>query len=205
MWVKGKVFDAKTKDGLPSSVQLTDIHTRQIISNVQTDEDGNYLTTLPVGKDYAFDVNRKGYLFFSENYNLSDTTNDSAFTANIPLQPLEGGASVILKNIFFDTKQTTLKPESVTELDKVVQLMNDNPSLKILITGYTDNVGSEADNLKLSTDRALSVIHYLLSSRQIAKERLQYKGFGEAKPIADNSTEQGRAMNRRTELSVISN
>ena len=205
LWVKGKVFDAKTKEGLPSSVQLTDTSTRQTISNVQTDEDGNYLTTLPVGKDYAFDVNRKGYLFFSANYNLSGTPNDSAFTADIPLQPLEAGASVILKNIFFDTKQTTLKPGSITELDKVIQLMSDNPNLKILISGYTDNIGQDADNLRLSADRALAVVHYLLASRQIAKERLQYKGFGEANPIADNSTGQGRAMNRRTELSVISN
>jgi outer membrane protein OmpA-like peptidoglycan-associated protein len=205
LWVKGKVFDAKTKDGLPSSIELTDINSRQLISKVQTDEEGNYLTTLPVGKDYAFDVNRKGYLFYSENYNLSDNNKDSTFTADIPLQPLEAGAEVILKNIFFDTKKTELKKESITELDKVIQLINDNPNLKILISGYTDNVGSDQDNLKLSTDRALSVVNYLLSSKQIAKDRLQYKGFGAANPIADNSTDDGKAMNRRTELSVISN
>ena len=83
--------------------------------------------------------------------------------------------------------------------------MNDNPGLVILISGYTDNVGKDDDNLKLSTDRALAVVHYLLASKQVAKERLQYKGFGAAKPIADNSTDQGKAMNRRTELTVISN
>ena len=205
LWVKGKVFDAKTKDGLPSSVELTDINTRQLISKVQTDEDGNYLTTLPIGKDYAFNVSRTGYLFFSENYNLSDNKNDSVFSADIPLQPIEAGAEIVLKNIFFDTKKTDLKPASMIELDKVIQLMNDNPRLVILISGYTDNVGNDADNLKLSTDRALSVVHYLLASKQIAKERLQYKGFGASKPIADNNTEQGKALNRRTELSVISN
>jgi len=205
LWVKGKVFDTNTKQGLPSSVELTDINTRQVISNVQTDEDGNYLTTLPVGKDYAFNVNRKGYLFFSEHYNININSNDSAYTADIPLQPIEAGAEIILKNIFFDTKKSELKPASMIELDKVVQLMNDNPKLVILISGFTDNVGNDADNLKLSTERALSVVHYLLASRQIAKERLQYKGFGATKPIADNSTDQGKAMNRRTELTVISN
>jgi outer membrane protein OmpA-like peptidoglycan-associated protein/tetratricopeptide (TPR) repeat protein len=205
LWVRGKVFDAKTKNGLPSSVELTDINTRQLISKVQTDEEGDYLTTLPVGKDYAFNVNRKGYLFFSGNYSLSGNNNDSVFTADIPLQPIEAGAEIILKNIFFDTKQSDLKPGSMIELDKVIQLMNDNPRLVILISGYTDNVGSDQDNLKLSNDRALAVVHYLLSSRQIAKERLQYKGFGAAKPIADNKTEQGKALNRRTELSIISN
>jgi len=205
LWVKGKVFDTNTKQGLPSSVELTDINTRQVISNVQTDEDGNYLTTLPVGKDYAFNVNRKGYLFFSEHYNININSNDSAYTADIPLQPIEAGAEIILKNNFFDTKKSELKPASMIELDKVVQLMNDNPKLVILISGFTDNVGNDADNLKLSTERALSVVHYLLASRQIAKERLQYKGFGATKPIADNSTDQGKAMNRRTELTVISN
>lgn len=205
LWVKGKVFDTKTKLGLPSSVELTDIVSRQLISKVQTDEDGNYLTTLPVGKDYAFNVNRKGYLFFSENYDLSNNKIDSVFTADIPLQPIEPGASIVLKNIFFDSKKTDLKPESMAELNNVIKLMADNPKLKILISGHTDNIGKPQDNITLSNNRALSVIKYLLASQQIAKDRLQYKGFGETKPIAENSTEEGKAKNRRTEMSVISN
>ena len=204
LWVKGKVFDAKTNNGLPSSVELTDINSRRLISKVQTDEEGNYLTTLPVGKDYAFNVNRKGYLFFSENYNINSKS-DSVYTADIPLQPIETGASVILKNIFFDSKKIELKPESIVELTKLIQLMNDNPKLKILISGFTDNVGKPQDNLVLSNGRSLAVVNYLLASNQIAKDRIQYKGLGAAKPIADNATEEGKALNRRTELSVISN
>ncbi|MEJ7586244.1 MAG: OmpA family protein [Ferruginibacter sp.] len=205
LWVRGKVYDAKTNNGLPSSVELTDINSRQLISRVQTDEDGNYLTTLPVGKEYAFNVNRRGYLFFSENYNLNDRSIDSVFTADIPLQPIEAGAAIVLKNIFFESKKTELNPASIVELNKVIQLMNDNPTLKILITGHTDNVGKPADNLQLSNGRALAVISYLLASKQISKERLQYKGLGATKPIADNETMPGKALNRRTELSVISN
>ena len=172
---------------------------------MQTDEDGYYLTTLPVGKDYAFNVNRKGYLFFSENYDLSSNKIDSVLTADIPLQPIEPGASIVLKNIFFDSKKTDLKAESIAELNSVIQLMNDNPKLKILISGFTDNVGKPQDNITLSNNRALAVIKYLLASQQIAKDRLQYKGFGETNPIADNTTEEGKAKNRRTEMSVISN
>ena len=93
----------------------------------------------------------------------------------------------------------------MVELDDVVTLLNDNPKLKILISGYTDNVGNAADNLALSNGRALAVVKYLLASQQIAKDRLQYKGFGAAKPIAGNATENGKAQNRRTELSVTSN
>ena len=204
LWVKGKVYDAKTKNGLPSSVQLTDVVNKQPISRLQTDEDGNYLVTLPVGKDYAFNVNRKGYLFYSENFSLSKNAPDSTYQVDIPLQPIEANASIILKNVFFDTKQTQLKPESITELDNVVLLMNENPKLKIQIGGHTDNVGKPEDNLKLSLGRAVSVVNYLLG-KGIKNDRLTFKGFGETKPIADNKTEQGRSLNRRTELIVISN
>ncbi|HET7115325.1 MAG TPA: OmpA family protein [Hanamia sp.] len=204
LWAKGKVYDVKTNAGLPSTVILTDVNTRQIVSNVQTDEDGNYLVTLPIGKDYAFNVHRKGYLFYSENYDMSGTAPDSVFTADIPMEPIEANAKVILKNVFFDTKKTNLKPESIAELDNVVRLMNENPNMKIRISGYTDNIGQPADNLKLSTGRALSVVNYLLY-KGVRKDRLSYKGYGETNPIATNETEQGRALNRRTELSVVSN
>jgi outer membrane protein OmpA-like peptidoglycan-associated protein/tetratricopeptide (TPR) repeat protein len=204
LWAKGKVYDNKTKAGLPSTVVLTDVNTRQIVSKLQTDEDGNYLITLPVGKDYAFNVHRKGYLFYSQNYNMKDISSDSVFNVDIPLEPIEANAKVILKNVFFDTKKTDLKPESITELDNVVRLMNENPNMKILISGFTDNVGKPADNLKLSTGRAVAVVNYLVS-KGINNNRLSFKGFGEAKPIATNDTEEGRALNRRTELTVVSN
>lgn len=200
-WVKGKVFDNKTSKGLPSSVELIDIMGKQIISKVQTDESGNYMITLPVGKDYAFNVNRKGYLFYSENISLLNNTVDSVFEKNIPLQPIEANASIVLHNIFFDVNKWDLKPESQTELDKVVQLMNDNPSMKIQITGHTDNVGKPAENLTLSNNRAKAVVKYLVG-KGINAGRLSAKGFGETKPVAGNDTEEGRARNRRTELKV---
>ncbi|HSQ45231.1 MAG TPA: OmpA family protein [Ginsengibacter sp.] len=203
LWVKGQVYDKRTKQGLPSSVELTDINTRQLISKLQTDEEGNYLVTLPVGKDYAFNVHRKGFLFYSENYNIRATTPDSTFQADIPLQPIEANASIILKNVFFDTKRTELKPESITELDNVVRLMNENPKIKILITGYTDNVGKPSDNLALSKGRAVAVVNYLLN-KGVNNARLSFRGLGETNPVADNKTEEGRALNRRTELSIVS-
>ncbi len=203
LWVKGHVYDNKTKQGLPSSVELTDINTRTLVSKLQTDEDGNYLVTLPVGKDYAFNVKRKGYLFYSENYNISNTAPDSTFEADIPLQPIEANAHIILKNVFFDTKKTELKTESITELDNVVRFMNENPTMKILISGYTDNVGKPADNLTLSKGRAVAVVNYLVN-KGIKNERLSFKGNGETNPVADNNSESGRALNRRTELSIVS-
>lgn len=203
LWVKGKVYDKKTGQGLPSSIELTEIGTKRAVSRLQTDEEGNYLVTLPLGRDYAFNVNRKGYLFYSDNFSLKANVPDSALRIDIPLQPLEAGASIVLKNIFFDTKKWDLKTESQIELDKLVQLMTDNPTVKIEIAGHTDNVGKTADNLKLSNNRAKAVVQYLLS-KGIAAGRLSAKGFAEKKPIAPNTTDTGRAQNRRTEVKIIS-
>jgi len=202
LWVKGKVFDKKTTKGLPSAVELTDLKTKEIISKVQTDETGNYLITLPVGKDYAFNVNRRGYLFFSENFPLSQKPPDSTYHIDIPLQPLEANATVILKNIFFDVNKFELKPESQVELDNVVKLMKDNPTVKIQINGHTDNVGKSAENITLSNNRAKAVVEYI-TGKGIDAKRLSYQGFGDKLPLADNKTEQGRAQNRRTELKVM--
>jgi outer membrane protein OmpA-like peptidoglycan-associated protein/tetratricopeptide (TPR) repeat protein len=203
LWVKGKVFDVKTKKGLPSSVELSDLSTGTLMSRVQTDETGNYLITLPIGKDYAFEVGRKGYLFFSENFPLSQKQPDSTYNIDIPLEPIEPNATVVLKNIFFDVNKYDLKPESQIELDRLVQLLKDNPGLAIQINGHTDNTGKPADNMSLSENRAKAVVHYLIT-KGINEKRLSSKGWGDTKPVADNKTEEGRALNRRTELKVIS-
>jgi outer membrane protein OmpA-like peptidoglycan-associated protein/tetratricopeptide (TPR) repeat protein len=203
LWVKGRVYDIKTKNGLPSSVELKEIKTGQRSSKVQTDEEGNYLITLPEGKDYAFNVNRKGYLIYSENFPLGTKPSDSTYQIDIPLQPIEANANVILKNIFFDSKKFDLRAESKAELDNLVDLLNENPTVTIQINGYTDNVGKPSDNLLLSNNRSKSVVNYL-ASKGIPAKRLLSKGYGETRPIADNKTEEGRAKNRRTELQVIS-
>jgi outer membrane protein OmpA-like peptidoglycan-associated protein len=203
LWVKGKVFDKKTLKGLSSSVELIDLANKETISKIQTDEQGNYLVTLPVGKDYAFNVNRKGYLFYSDNFSLRQKAPDSTYEKNIPLQPIEANASIVLNNIFFETNKFELDPKSQIELDKLVQLLNDNPTVKIEISGHTDNVGKPVENLTLSNNRAKSVVSYLIS-KGIAAQRLVAKGWGETKPVADNKTEEGKAKNRRTELRVIS-
>lgn len=203
LWVEGQVFDKKTTNGLPSTVELIDLATKEVMSRVQTDETGRYFITLPAGKDYAFNVNRKGYLFYSDNFMMSNRMPDSVYEKNIPLQALESNASIVLNNIFFDVNKFDLQPQSQTELDLLVKLLKENPTLKIEISGHTDNDGKPADNLQLSNNRAKSVISYLIG-KDIDPKRLLAKGFGETKPVTDNKTEHGRAMNRRTEMRVIS-
>jgi outer membrane protein OmpA-like peptidoglycan-associated protein len=183
-------------------VELIDLAAAQTISKVQTDEQGNYLITLPLGRDYAFNVNRKGYLFFSENYSFTQPAPDSAYRRDIALQPIQKNAVVVLNNIFFETGKFDLKPESVAELNKMVQLLTDNPGLRIEIGGHTDNAGIAKNNLTLSNNRAKAVVQYL-TSKGIAATRLAAKGYGASRPIADNKTDAGRAQNRRTEMKVL--
>lgn len=202
LWVKGRVFDSKTKAGLPSTVELTDLRTNKIMSEVQTDERGSYLITLPIGRDYAFNVNRKGYLFYSDNFMLGENAADSTYEKDIPLQPIEANAFFVLNNIFFDNNEFALKPESTSELQKLVALLKENPTLRIEISGHTDNVGKPADNQRLSDSRAKAVVDFV-TAQGIAANRLVAKGYGETRPVGDNNTEQGRAKNRRTEVKVL--
>lgn len=200
-WVKGRVTDKKTGKGIAATLELTDLSTRQIISKVKTDSLGNYLLTLPTGRDYAFTVNQRGYLFNSDQYFLKNGITDSTAEKNIVLQPIEQNASIVLKNIFFETNRYELSPASLIELDKLVTLLTENPTLKIEISGHTDNVGKAESNLLLSDNRAKAVVNYLVS-KKIEAKRLTAKGYGLSKPVADNSTEEGRAQNRRTEMKI---
>ena len=201
LYVQGKVFDAQTKKGVLSYVELKDVQNGLVLEKVQTDETGTYLVTLPVGRDYTFTVNRKGYLFYSDAFLLSGQPADSLYKKDIPLQPIALNTVTELKNILFETNAFILQRSSYIELDKLVQLLQDNPTLKVQISGHTDNVGKPVDNLLLSNNRAKAVVDYLIS-KGIDKARLSFKGFGSTKPVADNKTEAGRARNRRTELVV---
>ncbi len=203
-WVTGKVFDQKTLKGLPSSVELTDINNRDFSTSIQTDEDGNYFISLPEERDYAFNVNRKGYLFYSNSFSLQKNTTDSFFNINIGLNPIEAGAKIILKNIFFEKEKYTITSISFSELDKLYSLLLENPILKFQIEGHTDNSGNKEANILLSQNRAKAVVNYL-TAKGISATRLKAMGFGDSKPIDSNETEQGKSNNRRTEIHVLSN
>ena len=201
LYVKGKVIDKKTNKTLPSSVELIDNSTNQPLMKVQTDELGEYFITLPTGKDYTFTVNRKGYLFYSELYALQQKDADSVYKKDIYLQPVELNVVSTFNNILFANNSFELPQAGTIELDKLLQVLTENPSLKLQISGHTDNIGKPEDNLKLSASRAKTIVDYLLN-KGIDIKRLTYKGYGAAQPIADNNTDSGRAKNRRTTFTI---
>ena len=201
LYVKGNITDAISKKGLPANLELTDNASGTLINKVQTDELGNYFITLPEGKDYTFTVNRKGYLFYSSAYALSSAAPDSTYVKNITLEPIKLASSFVFTQVLFDNNSYALLPASLPELNKLVQILEENPSMHIQISGYTDNIGKPADNIVLSTNRAKSIVNYV-SGKGIATDRLSYKGFGSDNPIATNETPEGRALNRRTSFTI---
>ena len=165
-----------------------------------------YLLALPVGEDYAMSVTCNGYLLYSENFSLQDDNTiqqeSSTINKNIELKAIKEGSSVVLKNIFFATDSFELMEESNAELNSLLKLLKDNPQITIEISGFTDNVGKDEYNLTLSQKRADSVKLWLIE-KGIDSGRLQSKGYGKQNPIADNSTEEGRKQNRRTEFKIL--
>lgn len=201
--IRGRILDDKEGTPLFATIELYDNDTEELLAQFNSHpETGEYLISLPGGRNYAIAVKAEEYLFFSENMNVSEATVAREIINDIRLKRVEVGQSIVLNNIFFDTGAATLRPESFAELGILYKLMVDNPSLKIEISGHTDNVGSASFNQRLSENRARAVVDFLVD-RGIDRSRLTYKGYGFDRPIASNDTAEGRQMNRRTEFEII--
>ena len=199
-YIQGLITDSKTNNPIKADIELVNLKSGKSYKSSESDLDGNYMLCLPSDAEYALTVNKKKYLFYSENIKLEHE--GSILVKNFKLQPLEVGEQVRLDNIFFELNSSNLKDESLVELNKIIKFMASNPFLVIEIGGHTDNSGSKAYNLNLSDDRARSVKDALVQ-RGIPSDRIQTKGYGMSVPLNTNSSEQERALNRRTELKII--
>lgn len=202
--LKGIVTDEITTLPVGAIIEITDNDKNEIIASFESNsKTGKYLVTLPSGKNYGMAVKAEGFLFHSENFNIPPTTSYREVEKNIQLKKVEVGSVIVLNNIFFDFNKSTLRPDSYPELERLLKLLNDMPTLKIEISGHTDNIGSASYNKTLSENRAKAVVDWLLG-KAIKADRLTFVGYGFDKPIATNDTEEGRQMNRRTEFKIIS-
>ncbi len=204
-YVKAHVTDATTNENLAANFEIIDVETgKTIVSNTTDKKRGEFLASLPSGKNYMLNVNKEGYLFYSDYFECKNTSDKQhAFVLDIKLQKPKAGEHVVLKNIFFDVNKFDIKSESFAELNKLVAFLKNNPTSKIEISGHTDNTGDNKMNQVLSQNRAKSVYDYLTMHGIIAS-RLTYKGYGDSKPIASNDTPEGKSQNRRTEFTIIS-
>ncbi|MBN1132576.1 MAG: PD40 domain-containing protein [Bacteroidales bacterium] len=205
-YLKGRVYDAGNFRGLEAVIQLIDLSTEAVVMELRSSPgEGDFLVSLPANRDYALNVSREGYMFYSDHFAFSgEHTGLDPLQKNIPLQPLKIGSSVILNNIFFDHDSYQLKEASGAELNKVFEFMTGSPGIRVQIAGHTDNTGEYMYNLELSEKRAGAVVDYLVK-KGISPGRFETRGYGPDRPVSDNITEEGRRMNRRTELTVIEN
>lgn len=216
--LRGRVADATSFRALKADVEIySKTSNTNVSSLISNEDDGAYSTTLLLGHDYVIKSKADGYKMAEYNLSVNENEKRDLLILDIFLEPLllagdtakadiedvRVGEKIVLNNIFYDFDRATLRPESVKELKRLVKLMTDIPSLKIEISSHTDNVGSDEYNLNLSKKRAQSVVLFLIKSG-IDENRLVAKGYGETEPIATNTTEEGRQMNRRTEFKILS-
>jgi len=204
--VSGTVLNQQTgKVPEDASVSYEDLSTGKVLGQAKPDPaTGRYKLVLPFGKNYGITAKAKGLIPTSTNLDL--TTMKGRYLElddrDLSMVPLVKGNTATINNLFFDLGKATLKPESAPELKRILQVMSENKALVIEISGHTDNTGSDEINNKLSLERANAVKDYLLKSG-IDTARIRTKGYGKTKPKADNSTEEGRQINRRVEIEIL--
>ena len=201
--LKGKVIDENTADPLGATISLIDNNTKKVISRISSDAvTGDFELVIPHGGNYGVTTERQGYLFNSINFNVPKFAEFQEIDTHIIMVRAEIGSKVVLKNIFFDTGKAELRPESIAEVEKILELLAANPDLIVRINGHTDNLGTDATNKTLSLRRATAVVDYLVA-HGIASSRLSAKGYGSERPIVSNDDEEGgREINRRTEIEI---
>lgn len=202
-YVKVLVRDKTSYEPLHAKVNLFNIENGEnIVSLKAQGSDGSALVSLPGNNRYGLMVEKSGYMFYSDHFNLKSKNKNFVKELRVSLQPIEKGKSVILNNVFFKVDSYQLSAESRAELKRVKQFLEQNKDLYVEIAGHTDNQGSAAYNQQLSEQRAKSVYNFLIE-HGIEQKRLTFKGYGMKKPVESNKTATGRAKNRRTEMTVI--
>lgn len=201
-FLKGIVYDSKTKQKLQADIELISLKNNELLGKISSDaQTGTYTSVLTNGGEYAVFVSKKGYFFKSLNFDFSDKIGLDKIL-DIPLEPIKKEAKEILNNIFFDTAKWDLKSESTAELNKLVGLLKANPDLPIEISGHTDDVGKDADNLLLSQKRAKAVVDYL-AQKGVNILKIKAEGYGKTLPYLPNISDENRKLNRRIEVKFL--
>jgi outer membrane protein OmpA-like peptidoglycan-associated protein len=197
----GMTYNRKTGNPLSARLEITAQRDKSVNYRLQSAANGAFQQEIGKLGWYLFTASAEGFLNAVDSVEVANEE-QTPVSKDLYLQPLEVGVTVRLKNIFFDFDRTTLKSESYTELNKVVDFLRQNSTVEIEIAGHTDSKGSDEYNRNLSQGRSQSVVNYLVS-QGIEEFRLTAKGYGESKPIDTNETDEGRANNRRVEFTIL--
>jgi outer membrane protein OmpA-like peptidoglycan-associated protein len=197
LFIKGTVKSETIAEPVKARIELKNLETKKISEIPMDTLTGNYVAVAPFTNDYVVTVKKEGYVYETRYISRMDSTYKTPATVDLEIKPIELNKSYRINDIYFDFNKFELTPESMAVLDQLIEFLNENPKIRIQIQGHTDNIGRDADNLKLSENRARSVFDYLVT-KGVSKERLTYTGYGKTMPVATNDTDEGRAKNRRT-------
>ena len=205
--VSGNVYNKKTNEPLSANLVYETLPEGTMAGDGISDpRDGAFKIVLPYDKNYTIRATADKFFAQSENLNLDSLVQAGYLEIHkdLYLVPIEIGQVVRLNNVFFDFDKWDLRPESFLELNRVVKLLEENPNIVIEMSAHTDSYGSDDYNIRLSDNRARSVMEYILS-KGLTPSRISSKGYGETKPVAPNDTPENRQLNRRVEFTIVKN
>jgi len=195
--------DENNKVITDARVEIKNAKTKEVTSVEVDSLTGKYVAVVAFNEDHIITVKQPGKAFTSQYFSKNDTTLQKPMKMDLKVEDVEVGKPYRINNIYFGTNSAFINQETVTIIDEFTAYLKENKTVKIGIHGHTDNVGNASDNQVLSENRA-KTIYNLLILNGIDASRLSYKGFGSSKPVATNLTDKGKALNRRTEFTVLS-
>ena len=203
--LRGQILDQNDK-GVPGRVRIDDATTLETVMTIETDRNGRYQTVINEGRVYRLTPVVPEYLPTPVELDTRAVKKGTELVQDLRVISIDDaittGATFRLNNIFFDFDKSELKPESIPELNKLVDLLKEYSLIRVEIGAHTDARGSDDYNVKLSGRRAQSVVDWLIENG-IDPTRLVSKGYGETTPVASNETDEGRALNRRVEFKLV--
>jgi outer membrane protein OmpA-like peptidoglycan-associated protein len=203
LYLTGTVKDSESGAPVIAKVDLIDPGTNLTVAiTASSDVDGSFRIRIPAKKSYMADFRGKGFLPEMKKVSIPENYDRDFYNIDVKLSKVTVGKKVVLNNILFESGKSKLTPGSYKEIDRLIETLNDNPQMKIEISGHTDKTGNEQVNLVLSEERSKAVVDYIVQ-KGIARSRMTYKGFGSSQPIDVNSTPAGRAKNRRVEFKIL--
>ena len=203
LFVKGTLKDEETGEVVrDATIEIKNMTTKKIKKVKIDNNTGEYVFTMVMKSDFTMTVKKRDYTYVTKYIAKTNTKFDVPVNMNLEMKPIKIGRTYNLDDIYFSTDSDQLTESSQKVIEGFYEFLNDNPNIVVEIQGHTDNIGSGAYNMKLSKDRAKSVFN-LLSEKGISSKQMKYKGYGETKPVADNSSEEGRAKNRRTVFLIL--
>jgi outer membrane protein OmpA-like peptidoglycan-associated protein len=201
--ITGRVLNSKTKEPIEANIFYESLPLSKEDGIAISDPNaGTYKITLPAGKKYGFRAESEGFLSVSRNEDFSEITEYTEIDRDLLLTPIEVGQIIQLNNLFFVQSKAEILPESMPELERLYNLMMEQPALQIELGGHTDNQGIYAANLRLSQERADAVMEFLVE-KGVPKKRIKAVGDGPSKPVASNKNPETRKQNRRVEIKIL--